>query len=691
MEREDILEALTILQDDLDQELDALQDSSSWREKIFVYLDKVQQNFRYCIPNESFDDMTGKEWINVASPLQSSIHLRGRLLLVDFFTYCCINCMHILPYLHRLEASIANAELIIIGVHSAKFDNEKVSDHVKSAVLRYGIEHAVLNDPEMRLWNLCQIICWPTLMLVGPNGEIIYKFIGEKNMSRFEAYVRIFIDYYCSRGQVTNSIKIPIKLFRESAESSKLCCPGKVAVNQLFLAIADSSNHRVLICDKHTFNVLYIIGITGKPGRKNDTLSESRFNSPQGICWYGRYVLFVADTENHSIRKIDLEAGRVTTIIGTGRQGEDYAGGRLGIEQEISSPWDLALYKDNVLFIAMTGTHQIWAYAINEDAKFFNRHVLVEVGKCVCIAGSGREENRNTTYPLKAGFAQPSGLALDCDHNLLIVADSESSTIRSFDLNSGSVKNICGGAHDPMNLFAFGDHDGRGPDAKLQHPLAVVWDFRSSSIIVADSYNHKLKIVDLKSRMCKTAQIKGTLCLDEPAGLAIDNVANRLYIADTNNHQIKVVELQNDEFLFSDEVIGPTLKFNSDSSDDVVDSLLTVRDFVSWRATDEGPLRVKSSLGLCLDLLLPNGIELNSDAPQTWTLRGDGLQEQKLDVDAIAQIEIKQERLTLQIHCSLVLCNELQKTCEMKQISRQLELIRDVNFGNSEIKVVLEI
>ncbi|OQR71187.1 NHL repeat-containing protein 2-like [Tropilaelaps mercedesae] len=564
MELADILECLTFLQHDLDQELDTTNDKSLWREQIFAYLDKVRRDLNHCIPYEAFDDTTGREWINVASPLVSDVHLRGRLLLVDFFTYCCINCMHILPYLHQLERAISQTELAIIGVHCAKFDNEKLSGSVKRAVLRYGIEHAVLNDPEMRLWNLCQIICWPTLMLVGPNGEIVYKFIGEKNIDRLEAYVKIFVEYFKSKGQVNNLTRIPIKLLRDFSDLSKLCCPGKVAVNYSYIAIADTSNHRLLICDKET-----------------------------------------------TVVRIDLETAKVTTIIGTGKQGRDYTGGRLGFEQEISSPWDITLFKNNILFIAMAGTHQIWAYALKDDAKLFNGRILVEAGKCICVAGSGREENRNTTYPLKAGFAQPSSLTLTSDCEQLIVADSESSAIRSLDLNSGAVKNICGGALDPLNLFAFGDHDDKGTDARLQHPLGVVWDSCHHSIIVADSYNHKLKTVHPKSRICTILQIAGVLQLNEPGGLAIDGTTNRLYIADTNNHSIKTVDLN--ELRVEEQMMGPILKRFASKHD--VEALRKLLEMFEDDATNDDVVGAVQAFGpnRLVDVLITETADANDD------------------------------------------------------------------------------
>ncbi|MEQ2196646.1 NHL repeat-containing protein 2, partial [Xenoophorus captivus] len=184
---------------------------------------------------------------------------------------------------------------------------------------------------------------------------------------------------------------------------------------------------------------------------------------------------------------VDLVQGRVSTLAGVGSQGTDKEGGAMGPQQPISSPWDVTLgtaggAEDNVLWIAMAGTHQIWALFL-ADGKL-PRGGESKAGTCVRWAGSGSEENRNNTYPHKASFAQPSGLALAAEEpwSCLFVADSESSSIRSLALKDGAVKHLVGGEMDPLV----------GVDAKLQHPLGVAWTREQSLLYVADSYNHKV-------------------------------------------------------------------------------------------------------------------------------------------------------------------------------------------------------
>src|SRR5258707_1294120 len=106
----------------------------------------------------------GVGWLNTASPLRLK-DLRGKFVLLDFWTFCCINCIHTLPDLAKLEKKYAN-QLVVIGVHSAKFENEKESEHIRKAILRYEISHPVVNDAEMKIWQTYGVSSWPTLYLI---------------------------------------------------------------------------------------------------------------------------------------------------------------------------------------------------------------------------------------------------------------------------------------------------------------------------------------------------------------------------------------------------------------------------------------------------------------------------------------------------------------------------------------------
>lgn len=480
----------------------ALLDAVTQQEKddlVYQYLQKVD-GWEQDLAVPEFPE--GLEWLNTEEPLSIYRDLCGKVVILDFFTYCCINCIHVLPDLHALERTFSDTDgLLIVGVHSAKFPNEKVLDNIKSAVLRYNITHPVVNDTDASLWQELEVSCWPTLVILGPRGNLLFSLIGEGHKDKLFSYTSIALKYYKDRGQIRDG-KIGIKLFKESLPPSPLLFPGKVAADPTTgrLVVADTGHHRILVLQKNG-QIQYSIG-GPNPGRKDGVFSESSFHSPQGVA-IADNVIYVADTENHLIRKIDLEAEKVSTVAGIGVQGTDTEGGEEGDKQPISSPWDVALgtsgskvQRNDILWIAMAGTHQIWAFLL--DSGTLPKKSDLKKGTCLRFAGSGNEENRNNAYPHKAGFAQPSGLALAPEEpwSCLFVADSESSTVRTVSLRDGAVKHLVGGERDPMNLFAFGDVDGAGISAKLQHPLGVAWDEKRHLLYVADSYNHKIKVVD---------------------------------------------------------------------------------------------------------------------------------------------------------------------------------------------------
>ena len=193
----------------------------------------------------------GLEWFNVPTSLSLRTDLQGKLVVLDFFTYCCINCMHILPDLHQLEQDFSSEDgLVVIGVHSAKFDNEKVSSNILSAVLKYNITHAVVNDAEATLWNELDIQCWPTLVIVSPQGRILLHLVGEGHSQVLKDFVRVALPHYKGRGQVSNKA-VSIRLSKDSLPPSSLFFPGKVSVDEKGqrLAIADTGHHRIVITD----------------------------------------------------------------------------------------------------------------------------------------------------------------------------------------------------------------------------------------------------------------------------------------------------------------------------------------------------------------------------------------------------------------------------------------------------------
>ncbi|XP_053440315.1 NHL repeat-containing protein 2 isoform X1 [Nycticebus coucang] len=619
----------------------ALLDAVTQQEKdslVYQYVQKVD-GWEQDLLAPEFPE--GLEWLNTEEPISIYKDLCGKVVVLDFFTYCCINCLHLLPDLHALEHAYSDKDgLLIVGVHSAKFPNEKVLDNIKSAVLRYNVTHPVVNDADASLWQELEVSCWPTLVILGPRGNMLFSLIGEGHKDKLFLYTSIALKYYQDRGQIKDS-KIGIKLYKDSLPPSPLLFPGKITIDHVTkrLVIADTGHHRILVVWKNG-QIQYSIG-GPNPGRKDGVFSESTFNSPQGVAIKNN-IIYVADTENHLIRKIDLEAEKVSTVAGLGIQGTDTEGGAQGDQQPISSPWDVIfgtsdseVQRDDILWIAMAGTHQIWALLL--DSAKLPKKTELKKGTCLRFAGSGNEENRNNAYPHKAGFAQPSGLSLASEDpwSCLFVADSESSTVRTVSLKDGAVKHLVGGERDPMNLFAFGDVDGVGMSAKLQHPLGVTWDKKRNSLYVADSYNHKIKVVDPKTKNCMTLAGTGDTnnvigssfaesTFNEPGGLCIAENGQLLYVADTNNHQIKVMDLET-------KMISVLPIFTSENA--VVDGPFQAeRQRTLPKLPKSAPNIGLSPMTACpgqtlrfkLRLELPSGTKLTEGVPSCWFLSADG-------------------------------------------------------------------
>uniref|UniRef100_A0A8D0GJT7 NHL repeat-containing protein 2 n=1 Tax=Sphenodon punctatus TaxID=8508 RepID=A0A8D0GJT7_SPHPU len=638
------------------------------------------------------------EWLNTEASLSLYKDLCGKVVVLDFFTYCCINCIHLLPDLHALEHKYSDKDgLVVVGVHSAKFPNEKVLDNIKSAVLRYNITHPVVNDADATLWHELEVSCWPTLVFLGPRGNMLFTVVGEGHKENLFLFSSIALKYYKERGQIKDN-KIAIKLYRDSLPSSPLLFPGKVTVDNSRdrLVIADTGHHRILVVRKNG-QILHIIGGPNS-GRKDGIFSEALFSAPQGVA-IKKSIIYVADTENHQIRKIDLELDVVSTVAGVGVQGTDKEGGAKGEEQPISSPWDVVFgnsvsgsHEDDVLWIAMAGTHQVWALML-ECGKLPKGSDLKK-GTCLRFAGSGNEENRNNAYPHKAGFAQPSGLSLASKEpwNCLFVADSESSTVRSISLKDGAVKHLVGGERDPLNLFAFGDADGAGINAKLQHPLGVTWDKKRNLLYVADSYNHK---VSLHEMLFRTIVLHISFCL------CVDEKGNLLYVADTNNHLIKVLDLES-KIVFTLPIL------NAETLDVVDDPFIQKSKMAKLPTLPKTAPNVQlpsltvipgQTLQFVLQLSLPADSELSEEPPSSWFLTAEGnewlLHEQnpvgKID-DMASQPEIPLQIPTsctsleavLSIKVCLYYCSKVSSACMMKGISFNQPLqITNTNQGST--------
>ena len=533
----------------------------------------------------------GSGWLNTDKPLTLA-GLKGKIVLLDFWTYGCINCIHIIPDLKKLEAKYGK-ELVVIGVHSAKFENEGDIENIRKIILRYNIEHPVINDDNFKIWNQYAVNAYPTQVLIDPAGYIAGRFVGEGYFNEIDKAVGEVVADFRKQGTLDET---PLKFALERAKVGDLplSFPGKVLADAVSkrLFIADSNHNRIVITDLNG-KLIDTIG-NGEASKKDGDYQTATFNKPQGMAVKSDF-LFVADTENHSIRRVNLKSKTVETIAGTGSlDGFNGSGGK-PLEVSLRSPWDLSLVGDG-LYIAMAGSHQIWKMdlAKNEIQPF---------------AGS-RNEARTDGNLEDSAFAQPSGIVSEGEN--LYIADSESNIIRDINFEKKTVKTLVGG-----DLYDFGDEDGEGDDVKLQHPLGI--EIFGNKILIADTYNHKIKILDPKKRTVETflgtgksGQADGkTPQFYEPGGISV--AEGKLFIADTNNQAIRVVDLKTKETttLKIDGLKTPVPAKND--SEIVSPNLLEINSEVQ-------NLKVNSKNSVNLTLKLPEGHHLNPDAPQKYEL-----------------------------------------------------------------------
>lgn len=467
------------------------------------------------------------QWLNTKEQL-SLEKLKGHVVVLDFWTYCCINCMHTLPELAKIEQKYNGKPVVVIGVHSAKFFNEQDASNIQQAILRYEIEHPVIVDQNMKIWQSYGVSGWPSIAIVDPVGNIVYKQSGEGQREYIEDVIDVLLEKHSKAGTLANN---PLVIERPKIADKKiLSYPGKLSFSPdgNMIVVSDSNHNRILVLGVNG-KIKDIIG-SGEKGLVDGDFEKACFFRPQGVLWKDDKI-YVADTENHSLREIDLAKKTVSTLAGTGRQGQWMQQGGDGRSTALSSPWDLA-YKDNKIFIAMAGNHQIWAYNLQD-------------GKVAPFAGNGYENIVDSNLH-DSQFAQPSGLSIY--GNYLFVADSEVSGIRRIDLEQGIVRTVVG-----EGLFIFGHQDGDLSEARFQHPLGLHAD--GNRIFVADTYNHAIRLIDLvegkvttlvgKPNMKAVCNIDDSSCdtlgLFEPSDVKLHE--NKLYIADTNNHLIRIFDL----------------------------------------------------------------------------------------------------------------------------------------------------
>ena len=459
-------------------------------------------------PRVRAPELRGRGWLNTGGRDLALADFRGRFLLLDFWAFCCVNCLHVLDELRPLEERYAD-ELVVVGVHSPKFVHEADADALRAAVDRYDVRHPVLDDPELVTWQAYTARAWPTLVLVDPEGYVVAQYAGEGHAHAVDALVAEMREKHLAKGtlQPGDSPYVP-----PTSPVGDLRFPAKViSLPGKGFLVADAGHHDLVELAEDAETVVRRIG-SGERGLVDGGPDEARFNETNGLCLLPGdvasevgYDVVVADTVNHALRGVRLADGAVSTLAGNGLQ--HMLGGDVST---LSSPWDVVWWQDRV-WVAMAGIHQLWTF----DAR---------TGELVVAAGTANEGLLDGSLD-GAWFAQTSGLAATADR--LWIADSETSSLRF--VEAGAVHTVVG-----TGLFDFGLRDGAAEQALLQHPLGVTV-LPDGSVAVCDTYNGAVRRY--------SDGVLGTLAtgLDEPSGAVVDG--DHLVVVESNAHRLTRVPL----------------------------------------------------------------------------------------------------------------------------------------------------
>jgi thiol-disulfide isomerase/thioredoxin len=457
-------------------------------------------------------------WLNTGDNHPTLADLRGSIVILDFWTFCCVNCLHVLDELRELEERHRDT-VVIVGVHSPKFVHEAEHQAVVDAVERYEVHHPVLDDPDLATWRQYAVRAWPTLVVIDPEGYVVAQHAGEGHAHALETLVTALEAEHAAKGTLRRGDGPYVP---PEPVATDLRFPGKALAlpGSGHYLVSDSTRHALVELAADGESVVRRIG-TGERGLVDGDAATARFSEPQGLALLPDGSVIVADTVNHVLRRLDVESGRVTTVAGTGSQwwqGSPSSGPAR--EVELSSPWDVAWFEDRV-WIAMAGVHQLWTYDPATER--------------VEAAAGTTNEGLVDGHASDAWFAQPSGLAAAGNGlGRLWVADSENSALRWVERSEGDgyvVRTAVG-----TGLFDFGHRDGPAGQALLQHPLGVTV-LPDDSVAVSDTYNNALRRYDPATGEVSTLATD----LREPSGAVV--VDGDIVVVESARHRLTRMRL----------------------------------------------------------------------------------------------------------------------------------------------------
>src|SRR5690625_154541 len=542
-------------------------------------------------PRIRASELVGETWFNIGDQDLSLKDLRGKIVILDFWAFCCVNCLHVLDELRPLEAKYADV-LVTVGVHSPKFDYEAETSAVAAAIERYDIAHPVINDPELITWQAYTARAWPTLVVVDPEGYVVAHLTGEGHVSGLYSLIDQLVEEHDAKGTLHRGegpYVAPEPVARDLKFPAKAIALGTRGSQEGSFFVADTGHHRLVEVADDLETVLQTIGGNGTGaaisaeaavadpesisvrGYEDGGRDVALFNEPHGLALLPAeiaakvgYDLLVADAVNHRLRAVNLATGEVSTVAGNGVQRlidservQDEAGQSGDVEltpfdagaldTSLSTPWDVQYSEaEETAIIAMAGTHQLFSY-----------HPVTQ--QLAVYAGTALEGLLDGPAD-EAWFAQSSGLSFDAEGNLWI-ADAETSAIRyvvpstKTDSKKPEVGTVIG-----TGLFDFGVRDGTPEDARLQHPLGVT-NLPDGSVLIADTYNHAIRRWAPETinpdGTTKPAEVTTVARdLEEPSDILVETDAQghavSIVVVETNAHQVVRISVP-EKFLHVDE------------------------------------------------------------------------------------------------------------------------------------------
>jgi len=446
-------------------------------------------------------------WFNTQQPLSLLDDLSGYVVLVYFWSGTSVNCHHVQPTLHYLEQRFVDRSFVIIGVHTGNFDAECDSDHVQESIRRYGVRHPVIVDEDRELWDAYGCRAWPFFALVDSGGSLRFQGAGEPDRDRMASAIEFLLDDAAAVGEEPY-MELALEEYEPETSLAGLAFPSGLAVDLAKdrLWIADTVHHRVLAVDLHTYQLQAVVG-TGHRGAADGTLATATFCEPTALVVVDS-TLFVADTGNHLLRAVDLDAQRVETVLGTGRPVVDTMAGGAGTQQPLNSPQGLAVAGE-YLYVTMAGNHQIWRV----ELATWHSEVFAGVDAAGQFDGPAGD----------ASLLQPGGLAIAGSQ--LAFVDSGANSLRCIDLESQELRTLVYGTR--VSFPNVGESGALAGD--LEFPSAVVW--HGEDLLIADTFHDTI-------RRWRKEGVLDTLAVDvhRPAGLCV--VGDSLFIADAGNHRV---------------------------------------------------------------------------------------------------------------------------------------------------------